>query len=361
MRTLSGLAATAALTIAAALPCRADELITADGTTHTCEIVSVDAKGVTARGKLKSGEVVEVKIPAARLDPHCWYDLRDKSIGPTDGRARLDLAVWAVEQGLFSRAKIQVRKAAEADPKLAEEIRAGKYPEIREGIARSVLASAESDITAGRFDVARQKVEIVLARLSDTAAGARACDVVRTLDAKQSEAAARQEAEAKAKLDEAARKQADARATLLAAVDADYAKGKAHATDGLTEDDVGKALELLSQALTDGKAALKKLDAIEKDHAADADLVADAKKRRESTVAGMVKVHIHRADLYMWRGSLPNAKEEIDAARKLDPANPEIDAAMQRLLDANDEDTYDVRRAGGRFGGRGGSGGGGRR
>lgn len=367
MRKFLGFAAVAAVTLAAALPCRGDDLITADGTSHPCEILSVDEDGVKARGKMKSGDIVELKIPVARLDPHCYYELRDKAIGATDGKARLRFGVWAVEQGMFSRAKIQLRKAAEADPKLAEDIRAGKYPEIREGIAESVLKSAEADIAAGRFEVAREKLEILLARLSDTAAGGKACDVIVSLDAKASEAAAKAEAEAKAKLDEAARTQAEARAKLLAAVDEDYEKGRAHAREGLTEDNHGKALELMEKALADGTSAMKKLDAIEKEKAADAEFLAEAKARREKTVRGMVKIHIHRADLYMWRGSLPNAKKEIQAARELDPTNPEIAAAEARLLAADDDDTFESREyrqqreSGSRFPNRGGGGGGGGR
>jgi hypothetical protein len=106
MRKLLGLVAALAVTLAFASPCRADELIMSDGTSHQCEIISVDETGVVARGKMKSGDVVQLKLPISKLDPHCYYGLRDKSIGATDGKARLQFAVWAVEQGMFSRAKI---------------------------------------------------------------------------------------------------------------------------------------------------------------------------------------------------------------------------------------------------------------
>jgi hypothetical protein len=343
MRKLLSLVAVAGLAFAVASPCLADDLITSDGTSHTCEILSVDDTGVVARGKMKTGETVELKVPAARIDPHCFYDLRDKSIAANDGKARLRLAVWAVEQGMLSRAKIQVRKAAQADPQLAEDIQSGKYPEIREKIAGKILASAESDVAAGKFDLARQKLEILVARLSDTEAGGKSCEVLADLEKKENEAAAKAEADAQAKLDEAARKQSDARMKILAAVDQDYANGRAHALEGLTEDNHGKALDLLESALKDGQAAMKKLDAIEKEQAGDAKLLEEAKARRAKTLAGMVKIHIHRADLYLWRGSIPNAKKELEAARALDPNNAEIDAASARLLDADDDDTFEAR------------------
>ena len=358
-------AAAVALVVSSAALAVADELITADGTTHQCEIVSVAEDGVVAKGKLKTGEAVELKVPAARLDPNWFYDRRDAVLG-NDAKGRVKFAVWCVENDLFSRAKIQVKKAAAADPKMMEELASGKYAEIREKIAGRIYKSAESDIAAGKLDTAREKIEIVLGRLSDTDAGVKACETLRTLDGKQKEAEAASDAAAQAKLDDAARKADAERTKLLAAVDEDYAKGKELALDGLTEDNHGQALDLLEKALGRGESAMKKLDAIEKEHAADAELMTAAKARRDKTRAGMVKIRIHRADLYMWRGSLPNAKKEIDAARALDPNDPSIDAAMERLLAADDDDDFEQRvrpeqhRNGSRFGGRGGGGRGGR-
>lgn len=363
MRTLHGLFAAAVVSFALALPSLADDLITADGTSHACEILKVDEDGVTARGKLKSGDVVEVKVPVARLDPLCYYALRDAAIG-SDGKARLRFAVWCVENELFSRAKIQVRKAGEADPKLLEDIQAGKFPEIREGIAKRVLASAESDLAAGRLAPAREKVEMLLGRLSDTEAGSKARDVIRTIDAKETEAEAKAAAEAAAKLGEEAKKAEEARAKLLAAVDESYTKGKALAMEGLVEDSDVKALDLLEKALGHGDDALQKLDSIERLNAGDAALLEEAKARRAKTLAGMVKIRVHRADVYIWRGSLVNAKKELDAARKLVPSSPEIDAAAQRLLAADEDDPQELRylrerrETGSRFGGRAGGGGG---
>lgn len=362
MRPFTGLLAAVVVTASLALPCLADDLITADGTSHVCEILKVDEDGVLARGKMKSGDVVELKVPVARLDPLCYYTLRDAAIG-NDGKARIRFAVWCVENELFSRAKIQMRKAGEADPKLLEDLQAGKYPEIREGIAKRVLASAESDMAEGKFAPSRQKLEMLLARLSDTEAGSNARDVIRTLETKEAAADAKSAADAKAKLSEEAAKAEEKRARLLAEVDDDYTKGKALAMEGLTEDSDSKALDLLERALARGDEALKRLDSIEKQNAEDAALLAEAKQRRDRTIAGIVKVRIHRADLYIWRGSLPNAKKELDAARKLVPSSPDIDAAMQRLLAADEDDPQELRylrerrQSGSRFGGRAGGGG----
>lgn len=360
MRLFTAVAAVAFVVSFAAFAA-ADELITADGTTHNCEIVSVAEDGVVAKGRLKTGEAVELKVPVARLDAQWFYVRRDAAIGD-DAKARVRFAVWCVENDLFSRAKIQMKKAVAADPKLMDDLASGKYAEIREKIAGRILASAETDMAAAKFEPAREKLEILLARLSDTEAGDKARETIRTLETRQAQADAADAAAAQAKLDDAARKAADERRKLLADVDEDYAKGREAALEGLTEDNVGKALELMEKALTRGEGVLKKLDAMEKAHADDAQLVAEVKTRREKAVAGMVKVHIHRADLYMWRGSLPDAKKAIDAARALDPKNPAIDAAMERLLAADDDDDFErrvrpeQRQSGNRFRGGGGRG-----
>lgn len=326
-----------------ALPALADEIVGVDGTSHSCEILEVEEDGVTVRGKMKSGETVELKVPVARIDPHCYYGLRDAALGD-DAKARMRFALWCVDNDLLAQAKVQAQKAAKADPQLLEDLAGGKYPEIREKIAARVLASAERDISAGQFDVARQKLEMLLARLSDTEAGGKACEVIRQCEAKHAEAETKAAADAQAKLDETARKAAEGRAKLLSEVDSDLAKGRAVATDGLTEDDHGKALGLLEKALGHGEAAMKKLDAIEKRYPDDAELQTEAAKRRTKLLQGMVKVHVHRSDLYVWRGSIPNAQKELEAARKLVPSSPEIDAAAQRILAAEEEDdTFETR------------------
>ena len=346
---------------------RADELTTVDGNVHECTILSVDEDGVNAKGTLKTGETVELKVPAARLDPYCFYMLRDKAIGK-DAKARLRFALWAVDQGLFAQAKAQVRKAAKDDPKLLEDLQAGKYPEIREKIAAHVLASAESDMTAGNLDNAREKLNIVLARLPDTDAGEKARGVFKALEGKEREAEAKAEADAKAKLEENARKALEANAKLLASVDEEISKARELATQGFTEDDCGQALELLERALGRGNDAMKRLEAIEKDNADNQALVQEARIRRNKLTAGIVRVRIQRADLYIWRGSLPNAKKELDAAKAIDPMNPSIASAMERLMSANSDDddplirrdVRDQRQSGGSRFSRGGGGGRGR-
>ena len=84
----------------------------------------------------------------------------------------------------------------------------------------------------------------------------------------------------------------------------------------------------------------------------------------------MVKAHVHRADIYTWRGSTNNARKEIEKARKLDPDNPDVTAAEERIADRDNQDALELswqrnRREGMRFRGggavHGARGGGGRR
>lgn len=81
----------------------------------------------------------------------------------------MDLAAWAVKRSLFSCAKAQRMKAETLDPACGTELRDAKLPEIREGLAASILVSANVDIEDGWFDVGEQRREGLLSWMPDTA------------------------------------------------------------------------------------------------------------------------------------------------------------------------------------------------
>lgn len=357
-----------ALAVAAAAPCRAEEVILNDGTVHEATVVAVEKDSVTVTFRTKtSGALVTMKVPAKRFDAHYLYGLKDKAAGD-DAKAHVELAAWAVEQGMFSRARAQIMKAEALDPAYVKSLRDGKLPEFREGLAASILASAKADIEKGQYEMAEQKLEVLLSRMPDTEAGSAAREVALALEPKLAEAEAKAAEAAKAKLAEDQKAAAEARAKKLAPIDADLAKAKKQALEGLTEDSDSKALSLLESALHKGERLLKDLDELAKGAAGDAELVKEADARRKRIHAGMVKVHLHRADIYIFRGDSKEALKEVEAARGIDPENPDIAAAAVRAERADEE--FDIheqrwRRAraaagSGRFGG-GAAGGGGRR
>jgi tetratricopeptide (TPR) repeat protein len=346
----------------------ADEVLLADGNTLEGKVLEVREDAVKVTFSPEGGGTITMDYPAARLDPHYFYGLRDQAAGQ-DAKARLRLALWAVEQGMFSRAKSQVKKAAAIDPQLVKDIEEGKLPEIREGIADRILASAESDIQAGRLDRADEKLQLLLARLPDTEAGNKARDLLRSVEAKQDEEEAKQEAkkaaEDDAKLKEDEKKAAAERKKLLDGVWRGLKQGKKWMNEGLVEESDSKALEILAKALGRGREGIKELDEIVKTRAADATLVSEAETWRAKVVAAMVRVHLHRSDIYVWRGSLKQARDEVKEAMALDTNNLDAISALQRISDAQSDDTWGIRwrrgaaAPGSRF--AGGRGGGGRR
>ncbi len=354
-----------------------DDVIMKDGTIHKAQILSVEEDGINVKFSPKSGGMVQMKLKWDRLDTYFFYNLRNEKAGD-DAKEHLKLALWCVEAGLFSRAKVQVEKATELDPQLVKDIQAGgKLPEIREGIATRVLESAEADIEDGDFENAEKKLEALLARMPDTEAGTQAAQVYKDMQADYAAAQAKAEEERVAQMEEEQQKLEEALQKRVGPIQKDLDKGKEYLSEGLTEDSESKALSLLQKAVGKGEEGIKKIDKLLKDFPDDADLATKADEVKGRVTAGMVKAYLSRADIYTWRGSLNNARKEIEKARKLDPENPDIFAAEQRIDDRNDQDALELswqrnRREGMRFrgggafqgargGGARGGGGGGRR
>lgn len=370
MRALLVLVTFLFVAVVLAVPAHAlDEVIMKDGTIHHAKILSVEDDGITVRFSPKSGGQAQLKVAWRKLDPYFFYNLRNEKAGD-DAREHLKLALWAVDAGLFSRAKVQVEKATELDPQLVKDIQEDKLPEIREGIATRILESAERDMKDGNYENAEKKLEALLARMPDTEAGTKAVDVYKTLQSKLADHEAKKEQEDLDRLAEEDRKKEEAIRKKTDPIVKDLKKAKEYLSNGLTEDSESKALDLLNKAIGKGKTALKGIDKLVKDFPDDADLLAKAKDTRAKTIAGMVKAHLHRADIYTWRGSTKKAKDEIKKARDLDPDNTDIATAEQRVDDRDNQDALELRwqrnrREGLRFRGggaaRGARGGAGRR
>ena len=350
---------TVALSAAAA---RAEDILLEDGRVVQGEILEVREDGIRATGRPRDGGMVEMVIRADLLDAEWYYAKRDKAAGD-DAKAHIKLALWAVEKGLFSRAEAQIRRATQLDAKLVKDIREGVLPGIREGIAAKVLASAKADVKEGRVELAQKKVELLLARAPDTPAGAEAADFITEVETKVDQKIARDQEEARAKLAEEERKAEEARDRLLAPVEETLAKGRKLGTSALQEDNQPRAIEMLGAALEMGNAALEKLESIAKQKSDDATLAPRVAELKGRVTTAMVRGTLHRAEMFVWRGSLPQAKAEIEKVRKLEPGNTDAEALLDRIQDTeeslNDEQRW--RRGGigdSRFGGRRGGGGG---
>lgn len=340
MRVIAPVCAAVLLVLALAPAARADQILMNDGSVHDAKILEVQEDGIVVDFTPRSGGTAQIKLPARRLDPHFFYALRDQSLGD-DAKGRLRLALWAVEQGLFSRAKVQVQRAAELDPELVKDLQeGGRLAEIREGIATRVLDSARRDMEGGRLELAEQKLQALLARMPDTEAGSLAREVILDVEARLVEKEEADEQARLAAMEEEERKAAVERARLLEPVDRELRRGKEQMTQGLTEDSDSRALGLLERALSRGEAAIRLIERLERDHAEDEILMKETSERKARTLDAMVKVRLHRADIFTWRGALNQAEREVEAARAIDPASPDVAAAAKRIEDRGEDDKW---------------------
>jgi hypothetical protein len=361
---LPRLAVAAALLATAAVPALAEiqDILLDDGRVVRGEILEIREDGLRVKGAVKSGGNAEIVIRADLLDAEWYYGIRDKAAGE-DAKAHLKLAMWSLDRGLFSRAQIQVRRAAAIDPKLVKDILEGKLPDIRDGIAAKILESARRDAKEGRPANAVRKVEILLARLPDTPAGAEAVEVLAEFEGQVADREKKDQEEARAKLAEADRKAQEECDRLLTPVEETLTKGRKRASDALGEDNQPKAVEMLGEALKMGDAALDRLDALSKQKTDDTMFQGRVAELKTRITAAMVRGRLHRAEMFVWRGSHAQARTEIQKVRELDPGNLDAEA-LETRIDDSEEDTKDDRnwtrgaRGDSRFGGRRGGGGG---
>jgi len=171
MRVILALALALAVLPILASHCFADEVPLLDGHTLQGKVLDVTAKGLKLEIHPKDGGTVVMHMSADHLDPHWWYGKRDAALGD-DAKLRLDLAVWAIEHGLFRQGKAQFEKARKLDPKVAKEFRDDVVPGLRAGIASDLVHSAHLQMDAGNLKAANKMLQAVLTRFGDTHAAA---------------------------------------------------------------------------------------------------------------------------------------------------------------------------------------------
>jgi len=131
-----------------------------DGTAFQAEVLSVSDTTATVRYPSK-GQTVNAAFDAAELDPHAFYQLRDRTAGD-DAKARLSLARFAAGLRMFLEARLQHRKAKELDPKLVEAFDRDELPALKEQLSERLLADAREAAAAKDYKGARDMIEDVV-------------------------------------------------------------------------------------------------------------------------------------------------------------------------------------------------------
>ena len=339
-----------------ALPGWADDIPLLDGHSLNGRILDVTATGLKVEGEAPGGGTYTMTVSADHIDPHWWYARRDLALG-SDVHERLELAVWAVEHGLFRQAKAQFEKARKLDPAAAKEFRDDVVPGMRQGIAAGLVESARRDMDVGKLDAANQMLHAVLNRFADTHAAGDARTLLATLqhrvDAKLVAAAHWKEERA----DEAARAQATERRAVTDPIVALIRQGNnilAHMPPPAAQAD---AVASTRQAANEFEKAIQRVEMGLKAHASDPQLVARLDELGRQAQAALVQCHVDAGDVYVSTGNYTGALDEATALSGLTDGADDAAALRARAREAeawsDDGLAYGARWVAGGAGGRG--------
>ena len=184
-----------------------EEVILKDGTSHKAEVAGTTWDSITVK-KSRGDASSELKLEAARMDPHNFYHIRSKYMEDT-AENHLRLAVICFATGLFDRGKSQLATAEKMDPALVEKVKEEHGPAIRSGIAKQLLKDAKYFYNRGELQKAKELCSEVATKLDDTPEAETAQFYIMKLDELMVEREAAAEAKRLQKLDDDA-KRADA-------------------------------------------------------------------------------------------------------------------------------------------------------
>jgi tetratricopeptide (TPR) repeat protein len=110
--------------------------------------------------KLKVGEAI-VSVAVRDVAPYSFYELRLRRMDPKDAAARFALAVYCIENNLFSEARRELSKTVELDASLAQEVEA-KSEEIRKKEPAFLLEKSQALLKQEKYDEAMKELQSLL-------------------------------------------------------------------------------------------------------------------------------------------------------------------------------------------------------
>jgi tetratricopeptide (TPR) repeat protein len=292
-----------------------DELCFHDGTYLDGKVASTTADSVTFQPE--SGKTMTV--PAARLDPRCFYHLRNDAVG-NDPKGRLALAQFAFDHRMYRQARVQFRRFRKIDPTAADAFIRKNGKEIHEGIAQCLLEDAKDDAENGNLPAAREHCTALLALYPDTQAFEEAKALLETVQGKIDAQRAEYQAQREQRLDKE-------RASELLQAEADLKWGDTIRNHAL-EQTATEEKDTLDEASHKYKLAIDRLEGILKTSTDDV-LKQEAKPILETARKSAVNCYVSNAQYYLSRGDYPRAKEEAKSALSLDPN----EAAAQSVIE----------------------------
>ncbi len=247
-------------------------------------------------------------IVRGEVDPMSWYRVRSAGTDLTIDD-RLELGRFALENGLFEAAEMELSHAAEIAPDKEGEI-ARILRSAREGHATSLAERSERAFASGDTVEATRRAGEVLTRFPETKAAGRAQNLVVMMNADLGESEPTEinlvaDRGADRRLKDAEKYVTRGQKRNLTALRETGSKA-GDAFEG-SSDDYQRAISLLDKAL------------MSSDLTPEQNLRAQELRHRATEEA--VDVQINLARMYVNRGSYPQAVEVMDGALELDPEN----------------------------------------
>jgi len=315
-----------------------EQVMLNDGITGTAEILETTKDSI--RVKFSKGEA---GLPASRLDPHCFYEIRRKYMEES-AENHANLALYCAENGLLNQARYQMKLARACDPEIDAKIQADK--QVMEKIAKRLAEAAKRHYDAGDLDIAYELVVVIATRLGETSLGPKAIDVLDRLekemaDKKVADTAARKQAIVDA-ADATARAAAEGREAIIAGLEKGQAAGNKKVSKGLRLGEKSSAKTAFKQAAGDYE---KVLQGIEKAKAAageDAALTGMLDDLEKETRKECAHAYVHAGNIELGRESYDNARKLAEQALEVDPGNARAQS-LQHAIYAGEQEEEDIR------------------
>jgi len=316
-----------------------EAVILKNGNSIMGKVVTSTDKSVTLEYPAETGNAT-ITLSAADLDPYSFYAIRSAAIGEKDAQARVKLAIYCAENGLYSRARMEYERAQAIDPAIKAQVEP-QLPGIRARIAADVLERAKKSLENGDLGAAQRDVSDILTLAGDTPAAKEAEELIGPIEQRIIERDNKNRTEAYAKMekqaDEAARKKSEERYATVEPIEKNILAAEQDNMKGLRAARSGTALDQFKDAAAKFEKALASIQDLEKKDP-HPDLLAMTAPLKERATRDAVAAHLNAGSVYLTRSSFPDAMKSANAALSLDPENSQALSFRARIEIAANED-----------------------
>jgi len=322
MRTLSVVGIALALALSSPAGLAQDHVVLTNHHVVHGKVVSSTSDSVTFDHYV-DGESVEVLTYSVdELEPVSFYLVRHAAVDG-DPEAMLELGQYCLAHDMSARARDLSEAAHRLDPAL-EGIDTLKT-DSREASAAELLAKAQAQQAAGKPYDAWHTLRDCVRHFGETPSGQKAKDLVQPyFDAYQERYALTQEKE-----------DASSEQRHLGEISKMLERADEHASEALSNKNLGQSLKGYEKAAKEYEHAVKKLDDLAKAHPDDADLQQTVTDVRSRAVDGAVQAHLNSAGVYMIRTAYQDALAEANHALAIDPGNNSAKSMRTRIATAS--------------------------